>query len=94
MKRMFRSNVDRFIFSNGSETSAASAGRLATSVGAPIDASLLGLSDVSPEPTNAAEGNEGPLAAQAESIAASVTPTARSTMESNTLINPTPFWGL
>src|SRR4029079_15160236 len=85
---MFRSNVERFIFSKGSETSASSPGRLATSVGAEIDASLFGLSDVSREPTKAAEGNEGPLTAQAESIAASATVTARSTMESNTLIIP------
>src|SRR6478672_8698876 len=84
---MFRSNVERFIFSKGSETSASSPGRLATSVGAEIDASLFGLSDASREPTNAAEGNEG-AAAQAESIAASATVTARSTMESKTLIIP------
>ena len=48
----------------------------------------LGFSIASREPTNAAEGNEGPLAAQAESIAASATATARSTMESKTLIIP------
>ena len=46
------------------------------------------------EPTNAAEGNEGPLAAQAESIAARATATVRSTMESNTLIDPHPILGL
>jgi hypothetical protein len=86
--------MERFIFSKGSDTSFASPGRLATSVGAATDARLFGSSAMLREPTNSAEGSDGPLAAQAESIAASASATARPTIESTTLINPTPFWGL
>src|SRR5262245_57720204 len=83
---MFCSNMERFIFSNGSETSPASPGRLATSVGGATDG--FGFSVASREPTSVAEGNEGPVAAQAESIAASTIATAHSTMERKTLITP------
>src|SRR5262249_24622306 len=83
---MFRSNTERFIFSKGSETSPASPGRLAMPVGGAPDG--FGFSVASREPTSVAEGKEGPLAAQAESIAASASATAHSTMESKTLITP------
>lgn len=59
-----------------------------------MDAVLFGLSDVSFDPTSVAEGKEGPLAAQAESITASTSATVRSTMENKTLITPDPVLGL
>src|SRR5262245_53231773 len=81
---MFRSNMERFIFSNGSETSPASPGRFATSVGGATGG--FGGSSAAAEPTSGAEGNEAAVAAQAQSSAASASTTAHSTMERKTLI--------